>query len=58
MNEFLTKLMNQEVDVVCAASDEHYKGRVKTCVGGVVTLEADGQLTHIAIDKIISLTQR
>ena len=58
MNEFLTRLVNQEVDVVCSSSDEHYKGRIKACAGGVVTLEADGQLTHVAIDKIVSLTQR
>lgn len=58
MNEFLGRLVNHEVDIVCAASEEHYKGRVKACAGGVVSLEADGQLTYIAVDKIVAITQR
>ncbi len=58
MNDFIARMLNQEVDIRCAASDERFKGRVKACAGGVLTLEADGQLTYIAVDKIVSLTQR
>ena len=58
MNEFLSRLINQEVDIACAASDEHYKGRIKACAGGVVSLEADGHLTYLAVDKIVTITQR
>ncbi len=58
MNEFLSRMVNQEVDVVCATSEEHYKGRVKACAAGVLSLEADGHVTYIAVDKIVALTQR
>ncbi len=58
MNEFITRMLGQEVDIRCAASDDHFKGRVKACAGGVLTLEADGQLTFIAVDKVVALTQR
>jgi hypothetical protein len=58
MNELVTRLVNQEVDIVCASSETRYKGRIKACAGGVITLEADGHLTFIAVDKVISLSQR
>nr|WP_261789117.1 MM0924 family protein [Methanosarcina siciliae] len=34
-----------------------FKGTVEACADNVLTLQKDGKLTHIAIDKIIALWQ-
>ncbi|MEE9218908.1 MAG: MM0924 family protein [Acidobacteriota bacterium] len=58
MHEILKKLINHEVGIACTSGENNHRGRIKTCAGGIVALEADGRLTYIAIDKIISVTQR
>jgi hypothetical protein len=58
MNEVVTKMLNQEVEIQCTGGSNALRGRVKSCGGGILALESDGRLTYIAIDKIISMSQR
>ncbi|MCZ6778877.1 MAG: MM0924 family protein [Acidobacteriota bacterium] len=58
MNEVLSKMLNQEVEIRCTSSGESLRGRIKTCGAGILTLESDGRMTYIAVDKIISMSQR
>lgn len=58
MNEFLNRMLNQEVEIVCASTGQHYKGRIKACAAGIITLEKDNQLTYIAADKVVAITPR
>ncbi|MDM7918735.1 MAG: MM0924 family protein [Methanosarcina sp.] len=46
--------LESAVDVYCGGPDI-FKGTIKACADNVLTLEDEGKLTHIAIDKIIAM---
>lgn len=55
MQSFIVEhYLNSTVDVYCGGPDI-FRGAVKACADNVLTLENDGKLTHIAIDKIIAM---
>jgi hypothetical protein len=55
MQSFIVEhYLESAVDVYCGGPDI-FKGSVKACADNVLTLENDGKLTHIAIDKIIAM---
>lgn len=55
MQSFIVEqYLNKYVDIYCGEPDV-FKGVVQTCVDNVLTLNNEGILTYIAIDKIISL---
>ncbi len=58
MNEVLSKMLNQEVEIQCTGGSQSLRGRIKMCGAGILTLESDGCMTYIAVDKIISMSQR
>lgn len=59
MENFITgHLLCQDVDVYCGGENK-FNGRVIGCADGVLTLETDPEvLTHVAIDKIVSIWPR
>ena len=44
--------LNKAVDVYCGGPDI-FKGTVETCANNVLTLNNEGKLTHVVIDKIM-----
>jgi hypothetical protein len=44
--------LNKAVDVYCGGPDI-FKGTVENCVNGILTLNNEGKLTHVVIDKIM-----
>jgi len=58
MNEVLTKMLNHEVEIQCTGGNHALRGRIKSCAAGILALESDGHLTYVAVDKIISMSQR
>ena len=58
MQSFIVEhYLNEDVDVYCGGPDV-FRGTVKACADNVLTLDNEGKLTHIAIDKIIALWPR
>ena len=59
MENFITgHLLCQDVDVYCGGNDK-FNGKVVGCADGVLTLETEPEvLTHVAVDKIISVWPR
>lgn len=53
----LCHLLNENIDVYCGGEDVFF-GQVVGCADNVLTLETNGHLTYIAVDKIISLWKR
>ena len=55
MQSFIVEhYLNSTVDVYCGGPDI-FRGNVKACADNVLTLDNEGKLTHIAIDKIIAM---
>jgi hypothetical protein len=55
MQSFIVEhYLSKVVDVYCGGPDV-FKGTVEACADNVLTLNNEGKLTHIAIDKIIAL---
>lgn len=55
MQSFIVEhYLNKDIDVYCGGPDV-FGGTVEACADNVLTLNNDGKLTHIAIDKIIAL---
>ena len=55
MQSFIVEhYLNSAVDVYCGGPDI-FRGIVKACADNVLTLDNEGKLTHIAIDKIIPM---
>ena len=46
--------LNKAVEVYCGGPDI-FRGTIETCDDNVLTLNNEGKLTHVAIDKIIAL---
>ena len=55
MQSFIVEqYLNKAVDVYCGGPDI-FSGTVESCDDNVLTLNNEGKLTHVAIDKIIAL---
>lgn len=55
MQSFIVEhYLESAVDVYCGGPDI-FRGVIKACADNVLTLENEGKLTHIAIDKIIAM---
>ncbi|HWR25511.1 MAG TPA: MM0924 family protein [Methanosarcina sp.] len=55
MQSFIVEqYLNKYVDIYCGGTDV-FKGAVQACVDNILTLNNEGKLTYIAIDKIIAL---
>ncbi|MBI4413187.1 MAG: hypothetical protein HY576_02310 [candidate division NC10 bacterium] len=58
MQEFLAKqCLNKAITVRPAGGGDSLSGRVRGVSGGVLTLEQDGCLTFVAVDKIFSVAE-
>lgn len=58
MQSFIVEhYLNSDIDVYCGGPDI-FRGVVKACADNVLTLDNEGKLTHIAIDKIVALWAR
>lgn len=58
MEQFLAKrCVNKTITVRPAGGGEPLFGRVREVSGGVLTLEQDGRLTFVAVDKIFSVAE-
>ena len=58
MQELLSKLIDKEVDIVCAGASS-LRGRVVKVGDGVLQLkDDDGEVCYIAIDKIVAVWER
>ncbi|MHA1131030.1 MAG: MM0924 family protein [Candidatus Helarchaeota archaeon] len=60
MDKFISEHFYQKtIEVYCGGNGKDvYHGRVLACADGVLTLQAEGKLTFINIDKIISLWEK
>jgi len=55
MQSFIVEhYLNEDVDVYCGGPDV-FRGKIVACADNVLTLNNEGRLTHIAIDKIIAM---
>jgi small nuclear ribonucleoprotein (snRNP)-like protein len=57
MKELLSKLIDQEVDVVCTGTSS-LRGRVVKIDGEVLHLKDEENICYVAIDKIIAVWEK
>ena len=58
MHELLSKMIDREVDVVCAGASS-LRGKIVKVEGGVLQLRDDGDNDcYIAIDKIVAVWEK
>lgn len=58
MNELLSKMIDREVDVVCAGASS-LRGKIVKVEAGVLQLRDDGENDcYVAIDKIVAVWER
>jgi len=58
MHELLSKMIDREVDVVCAGASS-LRGKIIKVEGGVLQLRDDGDNDcYIAIDKIVAVWEK
>lgn len=58
MNELLSKMIDQEVDVVCTGASS-LRGKVLKVEDGVLHLKDDeGDVCYVSIDKIIAVWEK
>ena len=58
MHELLSKMIDREVDVVCAGASS-LRGKIIKVEGGVLQLRNDGDNDcYIAIDKIVAVWEK
>jgi len=58
MQELLSKLIGNEIDVVCAGSSS-LRGKVTKVEGGVLELrDEDGDACYVAIEKIVAVWEK